>query len=932
MKTSGSTASLLQGVSQQVPQDRQPGQHTEVINMIPDPVHGLTRRHGTKLVAEQKMVGAAAIYADLVADTENYRTFNYTDNGRDLVLLVRHSTRPAGSTLPVVLAYDKTNKVFLTTVTGGGDTDLTALKDGGVSAITAVGKYVFMGGNTTTPQVATNNVWADAGNANDAVVWVRGGAYSRTYTVKATKTDGSLITFSYTTPSSSYPGVLDTSAVPVLALDPAGGTGTETESAFPKIIGGPLAEYTLNKAEWTPTALTAKIGSVAMTNTYPAAPTNAGEFRWNAASPATVEFAAIMVGRTDITLTYTALKTVTNPAFNDIVRDMTNTYQSAVTNWIGTAATAIQPENIAEQLRLAGIAAGLVGLTRVASTVVLPGVKGITASDGGDGSLVRAVANEVTDTSQVTDIHRIGKIVKVRAQGSAEAFYLKATSKDPSITSGYAEVTWIEGAGVVYTLSKVLFYGLASGSSFYVASSAANLNAIIPGTHPDYSVSTVGDADSSPPPFFAGRKITYLGMMQDRLLIGAGAVLSASKTGDYLNFFRSSVLTLTADDYFELLSQGSEDDILRFSVLYDQNLVLFGDKRQYVVSGRSALTPTSANMAVMSSHADASAAPPLSMGGYIFYGKRGEESSSLHQIQPSLTPESPESFDISSQVDTYITGRVIELCSNAKPTHMLMRTTGNRGGLYLFTYLDKGGEGRAQDAWHKWVFSEETGTVIGVSPDSLGPLVFSLRVVGADVYLVCDQQPMLTKLSFYPYLDSMRTLAAVNAGTGSVVPSTTGDWAVAFDRSSEFQFQGDSLANVDDLLEEFPLATGPYVGALYEGQFSPTNPYLRDRNDKAVLSGQLTVTVVTPSLASSSGFWADLTARGSTITMEYNGRILGLIGEDPHLEVVADFQQPIPIGHETREYSLLMRSRKWLPLTITSLEWVGQFFNRTQRM
>jgi hypothetical protein len=47
---------------------------------------------------------------------------------------------------------------------------------------------------------------------------------------------------------------------------------------------------------------------------------------------------------------------------------------------------------------------------------------------------------------------------------------------------------------------------------------------------------------------------------------------------------------------------------------------------------------------------------------------------------------------------------------------------------------------------------------------------------------------------------------------------------------------------------------------------------------------------------------------------------------------VTNLVQSQPIALETRDYKLTLRARTWLPLTITTLEWVGQWFNRTQRV
>ncbi len=176
MKASGSYASLLQGVSQQVPKDRGPGQHTEQVNMLPDPVHGLVRRHGSKFVAESVTTLDPTLIAAFTTDTDNWRTFEYSNNNHDYVLLVRRQARTAGSTLPVMIVYDRTAVAFLPLARPVTDTELDLLESGGVSAITSIGRYVYMAGNTTGTTATTTTPWADAANQQESVVWMRGGA------------------------------------------------------------------------------------------------------------------------------------------------------------------------------------------------------------------------------------------------------------------------------------------------------------------------------------------------------------------------------------------------------------------------------------------------------------------------------------------------------------------------------------------------------------------------------------------------------------------------------------------------------------------------------------------------------------------------------------------------------------------------------------
>lgn len=839
MKVSDSYQSLLRGVSQQVPQNRASGQHAEQINMLADPVNGLTRRHGSTWLAEKSLSGASpGELATYLADTASYRSLDWDTGGKEYAVLYRTAARPAGATeIPGFVVYNKTDKQFLSVVSNAGDTPLNFLLSNGVSAITPVGKYLFATAKGVPVTGTSTNRWDDATNIGRTVVWVRGGAFSRKFSVTVTKADNTRASISWTSPSSSYQGVLDTSDI--LTADP---------------------DYTKK------------------------------------------------------------------------VNDRVNAYNAAVTQWIGTSTAAVQPENIAEQLKVAlGSIAGVTA-ARLGSHVYLTGVKSLEVDDGGNGELIRGVADEVGSVDQVSAIHHVGKVVKVRSRNASEAFYLKAVAKDKSVATGYTEVTWVEGAGVEHAITGGLFYATVVGSNFYIASSATLLNAITAGDHPTFTVSAAGDSDSAPKPFFVGREVTYLSTFQNRLLVGCGGVLAVSKTDDYLNFFRSTVLTTPASDPFEMLPQGSEADVLRASTLYNRDLVVFGDKRQYVVNGSVALTPTSANMAVLASYEDAATCQPLAAGGYIFYAKNGEQYTSLYQIQPGQTDDSPESFPASSQIDRYLTGNAVEMTVNTgSPSIVFLRTTGARNSVYTFAYLDKP-DGRKMDAWSRWDFNPALGATMGQSSTTDGLVLFTLRVSGSAVYVVADFCPTTTGLAATPYLDSQRPYSVVAGGTTSLLLSSGPSWVAAYNSTSARRFTGVPLPDVADLLAAFPGEPGMVVGAENSASVEPTNPYLRDKNDQAILSGRLTITKLLAAYRQSTGLSWALYYRNQLVNNgSFNGRVLGdpnnLIGYEP----ISDGQYSLPVGKETRDYRIVLSARKWYPFTLTALEWVGQYFNRTYR-
>jgi hypothetical protein len=107
---------------------------------------------------------------------------------------------------------------------------------------------------------------------------------------------------------------------------------------------------------------------------------------------------------------------------------------------------------------------------------------------------------------------------------------------------------------------------------------------------------------------------------------------------------------------------------------------------------------------------------------------------------------------------------------------------------------------------------------------------------------------------------------------------------------------------------------------------------MRDGKGKAILSGRLTVTKFIMAFKSSIGFDWKLTYRDTVITeRSFNGRILGDPSNVIGIEPIVTGQYSIPVGRETRQYALSISARRWYPLTVSALEWSGQFFNRVQR-
>lgn len=173
----------LQGVSQQIPRERLPGQCTAQENMLSDPVQGLRRRPGAEYKYSLTMAGATA----------------------DKVL--GWFTDVAGKNVHVVLNLaDGTIKLLdeayavLATLAGGSYLTSTVRKN---IRATVVGDEIFLVNTAIKPV----EVAAGAGVNPDkrGFFYVVSGAFNQTYTVTATSSVGTY-TATYTTPNGTGAG------------------------------------------------------------------------------------------------------------------------------------------------------------------------------------------------------------------------------------------------------------------------------------------------------------------------------------------------------------------------------------------------------------------------------------------------------------------------------------------------------------------------------------------------------------------------------------------------------------------------------------------------------------------------------------------------------------------------------------------------------
>lgn len=993
-KVAGSYESVIRGVSQQAPHIRRSGQHGEQVNIISDPVKGAVRRHGSRQQAAATFSSATDEHWDpLLEDTADHEVLSFRVGDKEYDLIYRASAVATGmpNNLSTMFLFSKTDKVFCPIHTTG-DSGMVAIneliKDGGFSAAVNVGQYVVLGMNRPpADRVVTLDNWNVTNvNARYHHLWVRGSAYNRTFTITVTLVDGTRVTGSYTSPSSGYPHPLDTSDIrPKIPTSGGGATNANERLVASGVQDSEDADFdgyaiVTPLYLWARTAVPTTVTDVDTSTTLSYTSGNPGAAQYTIRGDRLV-LPSTRAGHT-ITVVYNHWNLTDNPSYQQQVNDRTNEYNSAVTAWITTAAAGASPDGIGRGLfnaladacwdlgywrpvafplpsgtnyitdRNNWSALNFRGISTAGGRLTLD-IKDVEVSDGGDGSLIRAVSQTVTDIDKVGPYDKANRVIKVLPKdGDAAAVtYLKAVPKSGVVDTANphipVEVIWQETAGVEVHPRNCVVYGT-------VHRLPSGVDALVLGTSKptiDLAVSTLlgtayadtpailpsvsGDLNTFELPRFFTNPVSYLGLFQDRLVIGSGAELFMSRPGDYFNWFPKSTTTVNDDDPVQLVAYGTETDTIRRSTTYDRNLMLFGSQFQYVVSGRVPITPANGALVPISAHEDATAAAPVASGNYVFYGREANGFASLHQIQAGLVADSPESYEITQAVGSYLHGTPVQIIPFTAPNILVVRTTDYRDGFYVYSYLDSAAsQERLFDSWSRWVWSDKLGKVIGLAADHgylMVYMLFKFQVAeGEFTYGVrAERFSFDTELSNHPYLDGL------NQRGDPFQPFAAGldlsDVACAFDATSEHHLIGAPAARVTEL-EQFGDGSALWVGWQYPAYLTPTNPYKRDQNGKAVLTGRTTIIRLILSLVETAGFTVDM-QRGDTIRRVQDSSARRVSPTTlPGIQPVETYQETAMLGGEVREFSYTLAAKQWLPFCVSAIEYVGQYFNNTRRM
>lgn len=709
-----SIPNFIGGVSQQPAAIRKNNEAEEVVNAIPSPVEGLIKRPPAEYVTQ--------LYRGLPSGTPsgNQATkfwFDDPTNSLFFHLIERDEQEK------YLLYIDKNGRYGIHDLINNTPKELFTSAGslfGGVdspaqrSAVT-IGDVTFVANAKTQPVYTNDTVAQNPSNyEQNALVWIKQANYGREHTVTLTSSDNRVYTYKHTTRSVAI--VVD-------------GTGTGTTAGA--IVGPVQLTYGSKgvKADVYPQAYI----------TYGAAGNRVSDVRLvtdfvGLEQPLSVQGPGDTGTDTGVLLNIPTANGVSGAQ----VRVRADSSGEIGTNHIaeglafGRASGYVGPRDGIDSNftdPATGAATAPFETNRFNNTRVKDGVIWIKARDltplnfnitveddfAGEGIVVIRDTVERFEDLPPTAPH--GYMVKVAGvpESGYDDYWVKFEAEDGDFSRGI----WVEtvAPGLKYKLSPatmpiLVIRDSTGGFVVKVADGAAASNVPNAASYV-WSDRLVGDEDTNPTPSFVGStyystgpKINGLVYFQGRLGAISGENIIFSETGQFFNFFRTTVLDLLDTDTIDIASSSSKSGVIHSAIPFNRDLILWTPTNQSVLRTGDTFTPKSVAITPAADYENqANLCRPVASANSIFFTYNNGGYVGMRELVPQ--PALDGSYlanDLTTNVSRFITGSPGSLAASTHDN--IVAVIANRK-LYIYRYLAINNE-RAQSAWVECDFSDSS--------------------------------------------------------------------------------------------------------------------------------------------------------------------------------------------------------------------------------
>lgn len=319
-------------------------------------------------------------------------------------------------------------------------------------------------------------------------------------------------------------------------------------------------------------------------------------------------------------------------------------------------------------------------------------ITNVETTDGYANQLINAILETVQNVSKLPLAAPDGYIIRIQGEtnSTADEYYVQYDT---------SRKTWRETVepGVTTSLdANTMPHGLIreSDGSF----------SFKPLT---WSGRGAGNEDTNPMPSFVDSKINDVFFYRNRLGFLSGENVILSRSAGYFAFFPKSVATLSDDDPIDVAVSHPRISVLKYAVPFSEQLLLWSDEVQFVLTSSGVLTSKSIQLDVGSEFAVSDEARPYAIGRSVFFSApRGTFTSINRYFAVADVSDVKDADDVTGHVLSLIPNGVFDIQGSSTENFLSVASSSAPNRVFIYKFLFKDGV-QLQASWSWWDFGEE---------------------------------------------------------------------------------------------------------------------------------------------------------------------------------------------------------------------------------